>query len=260
MKFLCLPGAYGSADKFQIQLGMIVHKFIRPPLVKELMSDDTASFRFIDAPCEAVPPKGFADFFGNPPYYRFIEPDDKDTAETDVLSRIRDFPECDTAEDTMRELMREGIGSSVLSTDRAIQFLFDIMEREGPFEGIIGYSEGATVAGTLLLHEQRRREKAGRKPQIKCAVFFAGWPPLDPVVYKMVLSDESDLMIDIHTCHISDRFFGSLRFGIDGALQHVRPGYSLHIRSRQGAYLAAGKGVVKELGDVIRNMIAEVSS
>lgn len=168
------------------------------------MSDDTATFRFIDAPCEAVPPKGFADFFGNPPYYRFIEPDDKDTEETDVLSRIRDFPECDTAEDTMRELMKEGIASSVQSTDRAIQFLFDIMEKEGPFEGIIGYSEGATVAGTLLLHEQRRREKAGRTPQIKCAIFFAGWPPLDPVTYAMVLSDESDLMIDIHTCHISE--------------------------------------------------------
>ncbi|KAK7912255.1 hypothetical protein PG985_014736 [Apiospora marii] len=250
MKFLCLPGAYGSADKFQIQLA---------PLVKELMSDDTASFRFIDAPCEAVPPKGFADFFGNPPYYRFIEPDDKDTEETDVLSRIRDFPECDTAEDTMRELMKEGIASSVRSTDRAIQFLFDIMEREGPFEGIIGYSEGATVAGTLLLHEQRRREKAGRTPQIRCAVFFAGWPPLDPVTYKMVLSDESDLMIDIHTCHI----IGSLDPYVSGSMALYNtcdPDTAYIFDHGKGHTLPREKGVVKELGDVIRNMIAEVST
>ncbi|KAK8097015.1 uncharacterized protein PG998_005238 [Apiospora kogelbergensis] len=250
MKFLCLPGAYGSADKFQIQLA---------PLVKELMSDDTAIFRFIDAPCEAVPPKGFADFFGNPPYYRFIEPDDKDTEETDVLSRIRDFPECDTAEDTMRELMKEGIASSVQSTDRAIQFLFDIMEKEGPFEGIIGYSEGATVAGTLLLHEQRRREKAGRTPQIKCAIFFAGWPPLDPVTYAMVLSDESDLMIDIHTCHI----IGSLDPYVSGSLALYNtcdPDTAYIFDHGKGHTLPREKGVVKELGDVIRNMIAEVSS
>lgn len=104
----------------------------------------------------------------------------------------------------MRELMKEGVASSVLSTDRSIQYLFDIMEKEGPFEGIIGYSEGATVAGTLLLAEQMRAEKLGREPMIKCAIFFAGWPPLDPTTYAMVLSDESDLMINIHTCHISE--------------------------------------------------------
>lgn len=167
------------------------------------MSDGSATFRFVDAPCEAVPPEGFEDFFGKPPYYRFIEPDEKGTNDTDVLSRIRDFPECDTAEDTMRELMKEGVASSVISTNRAIQYLFEIMEKEGPFEGIIGYSEGATVASTFLLAEQKRFQDTGREPQIKCGIFFAGWPPLDPSTFAMVLSDESDLMINIHTCHIS---------------------------------------------------------
>ena len=109
----------------------------------------------------------------------------------------------------MRELMKEGVASSVLSTSRAIQYLFDIMEQEGPFEGIIGYSEGATVAGTLLLAEQRRRDKLGRQPMIKCAIFFAGWPPLDPTTFAMILSDQSDTLIDIHTCHISKSSLGS---------------------------------------------------
>lgn len=177
------------------------------PIVNELLSDETCTFYFVDAPCEAVPPKGFEDFFGAPPYYRFIEPDDKDGEETDVLSRIRDFPDCDTAEDTIRELFKEGVASSVLSTIRSIEYLFKIMEEEGPFEGIIGYSEGAIVAGTLLLHEQRRQELEGRIPMLKCAIFFAGWPPLDPSTYAMVLSDESDTMINIHTCHISKCFF-----------------------------------------------------
>jgi hypothetical protein len=171
--------------------------------VNELTSDNSAEFHFIDGPCEAVPPKGFEDFFGKPPYYRFIEPDDKTSEETDPLSRIRDFPECDTPEETMRELMKEGVASCVLSTIAAIQFLFRIMEEEGPFEGIIGYSEGATVAGTLLLAEQRRKQLEGYEPMIKCAIFFAGWPPLDPQTFAMVLSDETDVMIDIHSCHIS---------------------------------------------------------
>ncbi|KAI1375072.1 serine hydrolase FSH [Hypoxylon crocopeplum] len=250
MKFLCLPGAYGSADKFQVQLA---------PLVNELLSDDSASFRFVDAPCEAVPPEGFEDFFGKPPYYRFIEPDEKETQDTDVLSRIRDFPECDTSEDTMRELMKEGVASSVLSTNRAIQYLFDIMDKEGPFEGIIGYSEGATVASTFLLAEQKRFEETGREPQIKCAVFFAGWPPLDPSTFAMVLSDESDLMINIHTCHI----IGSLDPYVAGSMalyNTCEPDRAYIFDHGKGHTLPREKGVIKELGDVIRNMMVEASA
>lgn len=177
--------------------------FISAPLVKELVSDGSASFRFVNGPCKAVPPKGFEDYFGKPPYYRFIEPDDIETDDTDILTRIRDFPECDTPEDTMRELLKEGVASSLLSTRRAIEFLLDLMDKEGPFEGIIGYSEGATVAGTLLVAEQELFKKTGRQPMIKCGVFFAGWPPLDLKTFAMILSDESDITINIHTCHIS---------------------------------------------------------
>ncbi|KAH9909897.1 serine hydrolase FSH [Xylariomycetidae sp. FL2044] len=250
MKFLCLPGAYGSADKFQVQLA---------PLVNELLSDGTASFRFIDAPCEAVPPKGFEDFFGKPPYYRFIEPDDKEAEGTDALSRIRDFPECDTPEDTIRELFKEGVASSVLSAARAIHFLFGIMEREGPFEGIIGYSEGATVAATLLLAEQRRLEQTGREPMIKCAIFFAGWPPLDPLTFAMVLADESDTMLDLHTCHI----IGSLDPYVAGsmALYNVCEPDTAHIFDHgKGHTLPRDKEVIKELGNVIRGMIEDAAS
>jgi hypothetical protein len=125
------------------------------------------------------------------------------TERDDVLARIRDFPDCETPEDTMRELMREGIAPSHRSTANALKYLTKIMQERGPFEGIIGYSEGATVAATLLLHEQRQFKKKGIKPMFKYAIFFAGWPPVDPDTYAMVLSDESDTMIEIPTCHIS---------------------------------------------------------
>lgn len=125
------------------------------------------------------------------------------TGRDDVLERIRDFPDCETPEDTMRELMREGIASTRRSTDNAIKYLLKIMKEQGPFDAILGYSEGATVAATLLLHEQRRSKKNGTKPMFKYAIFFAGWPPVDPDSHRVVLSDESDAMIDIPTCHIS---------------------------------------------------------
>lgn len=153
----------------------------------------------------AVPPKGFEDYFGNPPYFRFIEPDEVGkTEDDDVLSRIRDFPDCETPEDTMRELMKEGVATTHHSTDNALKYLLKIMKERGPFEGIIGYSEGATVAATLLLHEQRRFQKEGIAPMFKYAIFFAGWPPVDPTTHAMILSDETDEVIEIPTCHISE--------------------------------------------------------
>ena len=175
------------------------------PIIKELTDDGTATFHFINGPCKAVPPDGFEEYFGKPPYYRFIEPDEdvEKTEDDDVLARIREFPDCETPEDTMRELMREGIASSHKSTDNALKYLVKIMEERGPFEGIIGYSEGATVAATLLLHEQRRLKKKGIEPMFKYAIFFAGWPPVDPDSHAMILSDESEAMIEIPTCHIS---------------------------------------------------------
>lgn len=181
------------------------------PFLKELTDDGTASFYFCHGPCKAVPPPGFEDYFGHPPYYRFIEPDEKPDApriikkakKDDVLARIREFPSwCETPEDTMRELMREGIATSHRSTDRAIKYLTEVMAKHGPFDGIIGYSEGATIAATMLLHEQRLFRKVGIEPMFKYAIFFAGWPPVDPITHHLVLSDESEDRIEIPTLHI----------------------------------------------------------
>jgi hypothetical protein len=55
----------------------------------------------------------------------------------------------------------------------------------------------------LILHEQRRFELEGRQPMLKCALFFAGWPPMNPGLDGLVLADQSDLTITIPTCHIS---------------------------------------------------------
>ncbi len=170
----------------------------------ELSQDSTATFHFIEGPCKAFPPEGFGEFFGPPPYYRFIEPDDvtDKTADDDILTRIRDFPDCETPEDTMRELLFGGVASSHKSIDKALQYLVQIMKDSGPFDAVIGYSEGATVAATLLLHEQRRFETKKIKPMFKYAIFFGGWPPVDPDTHAMILSDMSDTRIEIPTCHV----------------------------------------------------------
>ena len=179
--------------KFKVQLA---------PLVKELESDGSASFHFVQGPYEVTPPAGYEEFFGGAPYYRFIVPSDVDDDAIDVIERIRDFPQLETPEMTMRELMTYGVAKTNDSAQKTLEFLYEVMEKEGPFDGIVGYSEGATIAGTLLLHEQMRDHDDGRIPVLKCALFFGGWPPMRPTLDGIVLADESDLMIEVPTVHI----------------------------------------------------------
>ena len=113
----------------------------------------------------------------------------------------------------MRELIRGGFGPRPISKDGddscnqsaqdAIDYIYRIMEEDGPFDGILGYSEGATLAATLILHEQQRFDISGIPPMFKCALFFGGWPPLRPELDEVLLADESDLTITIPTCHVS---------------------------------------------------------
>ena len=248
-------------------------------MVKELRSDNTAELHFVHGPVEAFPPEGFEDFFGHGPYYRFIEPAKTAKGGSDILERIRRFPKGATAEDQMRALMSGGIDLpdvdhdfGIRSAQEALDYLYRIMDEEGPFDGIIGYSEGATVAATLILHEQRRYENEGIPPMLKFALFFAGWPPLSPELNKLVLADECDLMITIPTCHISkyrssDVFYfghlitrlivGSLDPFLAGsmALYNICDMDTAYLFDHaKGHTLPRDKGTVRELGNIVRQM------
>ena len=111
------------------------------PLTKELESDGSATFHFIQGPYEVSPPKGYEEFFGGPPYFRFIVPSAGNEDTTDVIERIRDFPQLETPEMTMRELMTYGVAKTDDSTRQTLEFLYDLLEKEGPFEGIVGLGE-----------------------------------------------------------------------------------------------------------------------
>lgn len=191
MKFLCLHGAIGNPDNFSVQLD---------PLVKELRKDGT-DFLFAQGGVQVHPAKGFEEYFGPGPHYRFFE--DAGIAEKAMLDRVRDFPELDTPEDTMRGLMSDEEDRNAFGGSRDITLarLYNILDNDDDIQGVIGYSEGAVVAGSLLLDEQRRHESEGREKRLKCALFFAGWPPIDENG-QVVFSDESELMIDAHSLHV----------------------------------------------------------
>ncbi|PCH07306.1 Serine hydrolase FSH [Penicillium occitanis (nom. inval.)] len=74
------------------------------------------------------------------------------------------------------------------SFHKALDDLELFIQKEGPFDGVIGFSQGATLASALLFRhlgpstggelDAHRTPKADELP-FKCAVFLSGYSPLD---------------------------------------------------------------------------------
>ncbi|PTB69585.1 hypothetical protein BBK36DRAFT_1156153 [Trichoderma citrinoviride] len=65
--------------------------------------------------------------------------------------------------------------ASPAQAQQVLQGLVDFIDANGPFEGLMGFSEGGIVAATLLAHDARQRF-AG----LECGILMSAAPPLDP--------------------------------------------------------------------------------
>lgn len=129
-----------------------------------------------------------------------------------MISRVRKSPHGSCPEDVMRALGKDWDGHWN-NHHQVMEYLYDTLEKNPDIEGIIGYSEGATMAASLILDEDRKAQESGRPRQIKCAIFFTGWPPLSPEE-DVVLADESGYTLDIPTLHV---------VGADGNFDYIFP-------------------------------------
>ncbi|KAI1459253.1 serine hydrolase-domain-containing protein [Annulohypoxylon moriforme] len=198
MRFLCLPGAYGSAKNFGVQLG---------PFSKHMEDRGLATFAFTQGEHEVEPPLGWENYFGSRPLYRFIDATEGDAFE--AVRRVRHIPRGLSPEDTLRLFNKndEPMGFKWQSFREALDRLFKTIDEDPEIDGLIGYSEGAMMAASICAEENRRWEERGIPRRIKFAIFFAGSPPLvsegDGFVAK--LADEHGISINIPTFHV----FGS---------------------------------------------------
>ncbi|KAK4183665.1 serine hydrolase-domain-containing protein [Podospora australis] len=206
MKFLCLPGAYGNAKNFKVQLD---------PLAGELERRGLAEFVYSQGKHEVDAPKGWEDYFGAKPFYRFLDTTRGDTFET--LRRLRHVPHSLNAEDTMRMFQGAGHGEDwhQKAWREALDGVFQTLDEDPEIDALIGYSEGAMVGASLIVEEAARAERSGVPRRIKFAIFISGAPPLkfegnDRIVAQ--LFDEAGTVIDIPTFHIfgcDDAFLSS---------------------------------------------------
>ncbi|PGH23856.1 hypothetical protein AJ80_02104 [Polytolypa hystricis UAMH7299] len=70
--------------------------------------------------------------------------------------------------------------SSPSSVFSALQDLEAYVEEEGPFDGILAFSHGATLAASFLIYKsQQRRTQKQLALGFKCAIFISGAPPVE---------------------------------------------------------------------------------
>ena len=120
------------------------------PLIHALESDGHATFCFIESPKEMTPPPGYEDFFfGEPPHKSF---------QTD---------------ETFAALLPLILSHGAIV--EAIETLSHLLETEGPFDGILGFSEGSGLAVTLLADHITKSRAAGRNSMLKLGIFCHSW-------------------------------------------------------------------------------------
>ncbi|KAJ5902201.1 hypothetical protein N7495_002729 [Penicillium taxi] len=246
MRFLCLPGGYSNAKALQSQMG---------PLCESLQSTGDATFFFTQGTTPVTCPPEYAGFFGPPPNFTFGRVDDPE-----LLSfNMRDFPKRETPEATMQWAIDKAGNPAFPSIASVVDRLIDILDREGDIEGIIGYSEGAEIAGSLILEEDRRRKAYGRIPRLKCAVLMCGWPPKDPVTGEIILADEDsdEAVITIPTLHV----VGAADPYLDASMALYNlcdPDQADLFDHGSGHVIPRTKHICDDLSTVLRDMIVSV--
>jgi hypothetical protein len=193
-------------------------------------------------------------------------------AEESMISRVRKAPHGASPEDVMRALGKDFDGHWI-NHHQVMEYLYDILEKNPDIEGIIGYSEGATMAASLIMDEDRKAQETGRPRRIKCAVFLTGWPPLSPEE-DVILADESDYVLDIPTLHVvganGDYYIHLLwsqkyspctfktdpyRYGALALFNVCDPDTAAMFDTGRGHTIPRSGAVITELGNAVRDLI-----
>lgn len=89
------------------------------------------------------------------------------------------------------------------SVDDAYDLVSETIEEEGPFDGILGFSQGAATAAGFLAHHARHHPL---QPIFRCAVFFNALPPFKVTGEgNFIFQDLSRSKLRVPSLHIMGR-------------------------------------------------------
>lgn len=221
------------------------------PLNYELGKHQAVEFHFLNGPHE-VPRFPGLDCHYHGPFFRYYGRDAADV--TQVACSMQNLPTSGISpENFLRELRQLCPGD--VNPELATQCVLEFAQNSdlGPFDGLLGFSEGASVVASVLMHCERSRSL---RP-FKCAILICGAPPFRPGNEDPYLADVVGQIIRTPTVHI----LGAKDLGRRGGLAL----YNLCINGTASLY-DHGKGheiprvpaITKNMAILIRDMIVRV--
>ncbi len=167
------------------------------PVTYHLNKTEPIDFHFVNGHVETPAAPGIAGNYEGP-FYRFFNMDETFNYGDGVVVK---WPRDSTPspEEQMREMQDRFLKD--VDTSPACDLVKAVLENEdaNPFDGILGFSEGASIAARLLLDASDERLK--RRPMF--AIFLCGIPPIEAELVGMVLADNTSRRIDLPTAHIT---------------------------------------------------------
>ena len=218
------------------------------PLIHALESDGTATFYFTEGSIESSPPPGYEDFFGEPPYKMF----------SPVERFAATFTVNQTDSSLEKSIYNLGDYPNHGAIVEAIETLGHLLETKGPFDGIMGFSEGSGLAATLLADHMTKSRAAGKDSMLKLGIFWGGGPPFKADGKQWYLPQTDGQIFDLPTIHIigaTDPYLaaGMLLYNL------CDPKSATLFDHGKGHQMVWEPKIVNSLVEVIREQIAAIS-
>lgn len=222
------------------------------PLNYELGKHQAVEFHFLNGPHEVPRFPGLESHYHGP-FFRHYGRDAPNV--TQVAFSMQSLPTLGSTPENFSRRLRQlcpGDVNPELATQRVLEFARD--SDLGPFDGLLGFSEGASVVASVLINCEQSRSL---RP-FKCAILICGAPPFRPgYVEDPYLADVVGQIIKTPTVHI----LGAKDPGRCGGLAL----YNLCINGTASLY-DHGKGheiprvpaITKNMAIPIRDMIVRV--
>ncbi|KAL8982275.1 MAG: hypothetical protein Q9205_003163 [Flavoplaca limonia] len=157
---------------------------------------DRIDFILINGSIECHPAVGVAEQYDGP-YYRFLDNERPICEGACTLGRSMSRTAV-SPEDFVGEWLRRGI--TMTPAADACDLLEQQIEQhpDGPFNGVLGFSEGCSVAASLML----RRAPQGKLPLFKFAIYFCAISAFRLDTPGAILADQCSDRINVSTLHV----------------------------------------------------------
>ena len=170
-----------------------------------LERNGSVSLRFTQGTIEDHDEK-YMETFGPPPNLRFFQDNLIPSSRTAIAG--------DSVDAMVRsyDTDRGGDFPAQASVRKALSDAQSVLDNEGPFHGVVGFSEGGSLAAAVLAQNQARPVGSSSNHHLLCGIFFNSYPPFTADGKKLMLSEDFGQPMQVPSLHVissRDNFYAA---------------------------------------------------